>query len=62
MAATRTIEAHELDSQTGGWCDRCHAPSTVIVRCALVASDTLEMLGRYTGSLCTLCGHEDVSR
>lgn len=61
-ARTITLEVHELDSRTGQHCDRCHAFATVEVDIALVASDSLRVLTRATGSLCTICSAESVHR
>lgn len=60
--ATITIEAHTLDTRTGEWCDSCALPSRVEVDVAIVASDSLRVLARATGSLCATCGVEDVTR
>lgn len=59
MAAIRTIEAVELDSRSGLWCDRCLTFEVTSVRCAIVDADTLEVLRHATGSLCLECGAED---
>lgn len=59
MAATRTIEAVELDTSTDLWCDTCSTFAVTAVRCAIVDADTLEVLRYATGSLCLECGAED---
>lgn len=60
--ATITIEAHTLDTRTGEWCDICATPSRLAVDVAIVASDSLRVLARATGSLCTGCLDEQVWR
>lgn len=56
MAATRTIEAVELDSRAGLWCDACYSFEVTAVRCAIVDAESLALLRYATGSLCLACG------
>lgn len=59
MAATKTIEAVELDTRTGLWCGACCRWTLVEVDVAIIDAETLEVLRRVTGSVCLGCGAED---
>jgi hypothetical protein len=62
MAATVRLEAHEVATRSGLPCAPCGQLSIVEVDVAIVASDSLTVLGRYTGSVCTRCGDSSEHR
>ena len=61
-ARTITLEAHELACRTGQPCPACGSWTSVEADFAIVASDSLEVLGRVTGSHCTACLFSDAWR
>lgn len=57
-----TIEAHELTTRTGLWCERCGTHSATSTDVALVAADSLRVLTHATGEHCASCDSLNVTR
>lgn len=59
---TVTLEAHDIDSRSGLWCDACASWSATAVDVAVAVGESLEMIGRYTATVCESCGAETFHR
>lgn len=53
MAVVVELEVHTVDVRTGLWCETCQLPSVIEADMVIVSGDTLKVIARKTGAMCT---------